>query len=135
MGLRGPKKGERPSGRKPGGMNKDRKTLVEMIEAACGVGYNPVVEMAEIGRTGLQKVFDPITAQQMLDPLTGLPVYKEVGDDIRQSSRKEAAQYLLPKRKAVEMSGPDGDPIDIRCHNDAKAVEALGVMLAELSGE
>lgn len=133
MGLRGPKPGERPSGRKKGALNKDRKTLMEMIEAACGAGYNPVVEMASIGRTGLQKVFDPLTGQQAIDDL-GIPVYREVADDIRHRSRKEAAEYLLPKRKAVEMSGPDGDPIEFRDHNDAKAAAMLGAMLAELDG-
>ena len=39
---------------------------------------------------------------------------RDIGPDLRFLAAKEAAQYIHPKRKAVEHSGPDGGPIDVK---------------------
>ena len=107
--------GARPGTRNGGGRakgtpNKDTKTLRELISQACGEDWNPVVEMAKAARTGLWPVFDPLTGQQQRDEL-GLPVMAPVGDKIRARFAEESSQYLYPKRKAVELTDGDGNPL------------------------
>jgi hypothetical protein len=142
--MAAPKGRPRPvgAGRAKGVPNKSTIELRALIAEKCGADWDPLVEMARIAQTGAQPVWDPITDKQAVitdvDPDTGIsftiPVTIPVSDKVRSMCRKEVAEYLHAKRKAVEMSGPDGDPIELRTHNDAKAIETLGAMLSELDG-
>lgn len=71
----------------------------------------------------------------MIEPLTGRPVLAPVSEKNRIHCCKEVSEYIHAKRKAVEMSGVDGDPIEVVAHNDVKAVETLTAMLGALGDE
>jgi len=46
---------------------------------------------------------------------------------------KELAQYVAPKRKAIEHSGPDGQPIEHTLDADELSTEALrGIILSRV---
>ena len=68
---------EKTGGRTKGGVNKKTADLIEAIKAKFP-NYNPVVAMAEIGNDAKNPI------------------------EIRLSAHKEVAQYMFPKRKAVE---------------------------------
>jgi hypothetical protein len=123
------------AGRQKGTPNKDKTALRDAIAAACGPDWDPVVEMAIIAQTGLQCIYDPTTNAPAIDPVTGLPIKIMVDAKIRAMSRKEVSEYIHAKRKAVEVSGPDGDPFEITMHNDVKALQTMGAMLDALGTE
>lgn len=135
MANPGPKPGTRPSGRPKGAPNKSTLELRAAIAAACGSEWDPLVEMARIGKTGLVAQYDPATGEPMIEPLTGRPVLAPVSEKNRIHCCKEVSEYIHAKRKAVEMSGVDGDPIEVVAHNDVKAVETLTAMLGALGDE
>lgn len=124
MGLRGPKPGERPSGRQKGTPNRRTADLKAAVAAACGEDYDPVVGMARIDKFGLIDVYDPVT-RQLVDVIPVDPV-------LRQRCAKEVAEYLHPKRKAIDISTPPGEEINIRISNDVQASENMKRMLAAL---
>lgn len=78
-------------GRKPGSINK-RTTVLEKCEA---IGLDVFAEMAKIAR-------DPMHEQQFL-------------------MLKELAQYIEPKRKAVEVSGN----LDMRVQQELESLAGL----------
>lgn len=71
---------EKTGGRTKGTPNKRTQELCELMEDKFP-GYNPVVQMA------------------------GIALDKDVEINIRVQCAKEVAQYLYPKRKAVELKG------------------------------
>lgn len=79
---RGAKKGERRGGRLPGTPNRRTKQLVELMEQMFP-GYNPVIQLAEIAQD------------------------ETVDISYRVTCAKELANYLYPKRKAVDLSGKE----------------------------
>ena len=91
--ARGAKPGERPGGRKKGTPNKLTRTVMERVEA---LGVDPIAILAyfadgdttKLGYTG--KGDPPITREMRL------------------KAAIELAQYIAPKRKAIELSDPDG---------------------------
>src|SRR5574343_1669136 len=102
MGLRGPKPGTRPSARQKGTPNKSCLELRAAIAAACGSEWDPLVEMARIGKTGLVAQYDPATGEPMIEPLTGRPILAPVSEKNRIHCCKEVSEYIHAKRKAVE---------------------------------
>lgn len=90
MGLRGPKpgSGQKKGGRAKGTSNKATRDVIEKLEA---LGCDPITGMAEIAALA-----------------------RKSGDlSLAGSMYKELAQYVAPKRKALEVSGNGGDPIQI----------------------
>ena len=83
---RGSKPGERRGGRQKGTPNKDTKALCDRI-AERYPGWDPVEAMAEIAQDDTNDVM------------------------IRLAALKEIAQYIHPKRKAIEHTGKDGAPL------------------------
>jgi len=84
-----------PAGRKPGVKNRGPAELVERMQREMkekfGIEkYDPVIALAEIANT-------------LTNPL-----------DIRTTAHKEAAKYIRPQLKAVEITG------DIDVHMEAK---------------
>lgn len=83
--------GKRPgAGRKKGVPNKDKRALMDRIQALFP-GYHPVVAMAVIANDD-----------------SG-----EVDLSMRFQAHKEVAQYVEPKRKAVEHTGEGGGPVKV----------------------
>lgn len=105
---RGAKKGERRGGRQKGTPNK-RTLLFETVREACEAqGYSPVETLIEIA--------------------------KNAGNDagVRGRAAAELCSYLFPKRKAVEVSGMGGSPIE-HSHSIHAGESALERITGELS--
>ena len=91
----GSKPGERRGGRKKGTPNKRTASVQEKLDK---IGLDPIEAMAQLVKDEL-----------------------EMGDDkdkgLIKDLLKELAQYVAPKRKAVEVaaevSGPEGGPIEV----------------------
>lgn len=82
----GSKPGERRGGRKKGTPNKKNQALADRLKE---LGCDPIEDMAKVS-------FEA----------------KANGDwNLLLSASKELAQYVYPKRKAVEVTGEDGGPI------------------------
>lgn len=71
------------AGRKKNVPNKDKRELVDRLNKKFP-NWDPVMAMAEMAND------------------------KKNGIDLRFAASKEVAQYIHPKRKAIEHSGPDG---------------------------
>ena len=78
--------GKKTGGRQKGTPNKDTQALQERI-AQRYPGWDPVEAMAEIAQDDTNDVM------------------------IRLAALKEIAQYIHPKRKAIEHTGKDGAPL------------------------
>ena len=126
MAKPGPVPGTKHTGRPKGSPNVSTLFLKKAIAAACGEDWDPVVAMATIAKKGTIPT---------LNPNTGLYEETPVNDKIRQTCLKEVAEYVHAKRRAVEVTGADGDPIEIVAHNDTKAEEALLAMRCALDVE
>lgn len=96
MGARGPQPG--CGGRTKGIPNKKTQDLADLIEAACP-GFNPVIAMAKIAHLGTINSFVPDEQGQYHW------VTERIGTEHRAKCLTEVAQYIAPKRKAVEHSG------------------------------
>src|SRR5829696_6196646 len=81
---RGAKAGERRGGRQRGTPNKKTQTVADTL---AELGCNPIEGMAKIA----------------------MDEQAELG--LRAQMYKELAQYVAPKRKAVEVTGEDGGPV------------------------
>lgn len=109
------------AGRKKGTPNKNTFELRAAIAAACGADWDPLVAMSRIGKTGFADRYEPDEETGGLKFVGFLPVSEKT----RSSCLKEVSEYIHAKRKAVELSGPDGDPMQMTLHNDLKAQDAL----------
>ena len=109
---RGSKKGEHRGGRQKGTPNKRTLELREALEAAGLNDENhPVVMMFRV-YTG------EITMPVVVRKTDGDDSWNEVEDvplapAVRVKCMSEVAQYLEPKRKAIELSSPDGKPLEV----------------------
>lgn len=102
------KKGDkRPegAGRRKGVPNRNKAELAERVKAKIqerfGIeDYDPVTAMAEIAN----------------DP--------EADVALRMRAHAEVAQYLAPKRRAIEHTGEDGAPIEVKMEVVDKLIDA-----------
>jgi hypothetical protein len=124
-GRPGPAPGNRGGGRQKGTPNKDTRDVLAHLAA---LGCDPIAGMAQIamcnvpclnckgsgeasyrdGKTvpdGSEGAVKSFCLRCLGDGLEPVPV------DLRAKMFAELAQYVAPKRKAVEHSGPDGDAI------------------------
>ena len=70
-----------------GSPNKNKQALLKMLELRYP-DYHPVIELVEIAMD------------------------KENDINTRLNANKEVAQYIVPKLKAIEVTGSDGGPIE-----------------------
>lgn len=94
------------AGRKPGSPNKGTRDLQERMQAAvlerCGLAdYDPVIELA-------------IIANDKSNPV-----------EVRGSAHKSVAPYIHAQRKAVEVTGAGGEPIEMKISLIDRIVSAL----------
>lgn len=86
-------KGVRIGGRQKGTLNKKVQDLHDRAKA-IGVDPLDVLFMIAAGDAASLKETSPITLEQ------------------RMRAASECVQYLYAKRKATELSGPDGEPVE-----------------------
>ena len=79
-------KGLKTGGRKSGTPNRRTQNIEEKLDA---MGCDPILGMAKIAIDSRQPI------------------------ELRAAMFKELAQYVAPKRKAIEVSGPDGDALTL----------------------
>ena len=98
-------------GRQKGTLNKDTRTVKDLVAKACGEDWDPVSEMARIAKEGYWTIYDPDTGLPAIDPKTGKVVKQLVDSKIRARFHEESAGYIHAKRKAVELSGDPNNPL------------------------
>lgn len=111
MGTKGPKPGgpRTPgSGRKKGTLNKSTQTLEEKCKALGCDPFEILVRFAMgdwkgLGYGAMYRVIG-MTRGDNPEPIEELTI--EPG--LRQKAAAEAAKYLHPQRKAIEVSNPEG---------------------------
>ena len=112
MGIRGPKPGTpRAGGREKGTPNKKTVELQDRVKKF----------MKEQGITN----FDPLVA------LAGIAVDKATPLKLKVESLKELAQYLHPKRRAVEISGEQ----TINVQEKEKKLKEIDDLLEEIEAK
>lgn len=129
---RGSKPGERRGGRKKGTPNKPCHDIADKLQR---LGCDPIEGMARIALGDVDCPFCQAAGMVADAPCamcfgTGKEPIKA---DLRGKMFAELAQYIHPKRKAVEVTGPDNGPIqhehavDLRSLTDDQlaALEAL----------
>ena len=75
-----------PAGRPKGSANKNKQALLLMLQDKFP-DYHPIMEMAAIANDETQKI------------------------ELRANMHKEIAHYVVPKRKAVEITGDLDEPL------------------------
>jgi len=112
MGIRGPKPGNpRIGGRQKGTPNKKTAEIQERVKKF----------MEQMG----VKNFDPLMA------LAGIAVDKGTPLKLKVDALKEIAQYMHPKRRAVEISGEQ----TINVQEKQKKIKELDDLLNEIEDE
>jgi len=102
--------GMRHGGRSKGTPNKKTQEVQRMLE---GLGCDPLEGMARIAMNDVACGCEGEPTPEGKDPCalcngTGQEV---VSLDLRAQMFKELAQYVAPKRKAIEHTGPQGEPV------------------------
>ena len=105
----GSKPGEHRGGRGPGVPNK--KT-VELNEALAAAGYDPERDNPV---TWMVRVYKGEVTMPVVVKTEAGNIVRDVAlePSLRVKCMGEVAQYLFPKRKAVELSGPDGEAVAV----------------------
>ncbi|OHD16054.1 MAG: hypothetical protein A2Y38_12395 [Spirochaetes bacterium GWB1_59_5] len=111
MAGRGSPPGVKYGGREKGTPNKSKNEVLDLISAACP-GWNPLQAMARAAMTGHFAEYDPVTLEPLVDELTGRPKTTAVSDKTRGTLLKEVNEYCYAKRKAVEVTGADGEDLN-----------------------
>lgn len=124
--MRGCKPGERRGGRVKGQPN--RKTI-EVAETLARLKCDPIAGMARIangdvdcgvchgkGRTKYQPARGEAIAERTCESCYGSGK-ERISPELKGKMHAELAQYLLPKRKAIEVSGPGGGPLLVEILN------------------
>lgn len=101
------------SGRKKGTLNKG---TYEVREKLAKLGCDPIEGMARIAldcESGFIKKLRKIV-ESGADEVRVNEIQNALKDmNLAGSMYKELAQYVAPKRKAVELSGNDGNPVEM----------------------
>ena len=118
----GSKPGERRGGRKKGTPNKETRTLQEKLDS---LGCDPIEGMALIasgkvpcgvchgeGKTRYKVPGTNKVGERLCESCYGT-LLEHISPDLRGRMYAEIAQYLLPKRKALEVTGADGGPLQV----------------------
>lgn len=96
------------AGRKKGTPNKDTRTLQEK---AAALGCDPFEVLIYFAKGDWEALGYKNSERVVSTSENGVTTAPVISAELRQKSAKDACEYLYPKRKAVEVSGPDGgDP-------------------------
>jgi hypothetical protein len=125
-------------GRKKGTPNKITLDLIALLEEK---GFNPAAKLVLVYRKAAkewerhEEIFDAIQSKRIsfeMTPLTETKAPTYLG--IMEKAASELMQYVYPKRKAVEVSGPGGGPIetkDVSSLTDEQLDAELGRLMAK----
>lgn len=94
------------AGRKKGTLNKANKSMQEKLDA---LGCDPIEGMARIAVDCETAFTDKLKALVEGGDIDIPGLYKDL--NLAGQMYKELAQYVAPKRKAIEHTGADGGPI------------------------
>lgn len=101
--------GVRVGGRQKGTPNRDKNALIELLKAECKNYRDPIVILADIacGEPVVTRVWVPPIMDGARVVENGSYQERMVYPDLDQqaSCAKEVAQYIHPKRKAIEVTG------------------------------
>lgn len=103
--MAGSRPGERRGGRKKGTPNKKTLATIGFVEAITQI--DPLQFLADVVNDDVSRVKPKVVTMDGI--LVELPNFTL---EHRMKAAVELAQYLHPKRKAIEHSGPDGGPIE-----------------------
>ena len=97
-------------GRKKGTPNKNRQVL---LDKAKELGVDPF-QILLLFAKGDWKALGYDSAETVTAiTKDGQKIFADrISPELRQKSAKDASEYLYPKRKAVELTGEDGGPVD-----------------------
>lgn len=110
--MPGPPKGVRIGGRQKGTPNKEVKSLRAIAES---LGVNPFEFLLRFAKGDWKGLGYDSPTRIVSYTQSGEAIYDDViKPEIRFKAASEATQYLEPKRKAIEHSGPGGGPIESR---------------------
>lgn len=116
--MAAPKGHPRWGGRKTGTLNKDKVSALEKAEA---LGVDPFVILLYFA-AGDWKALGYEAKTKLVPTKEGVIEVDQIPSELRQKSAKDACEYVCPKLKAIEHSGPDGkSPFD----SFAKMVERV----------
>jgi hypothetical protein len=110
------------SGRPKGGMNKRTADLVELAEK---LGCNPVEVLLRFAMNDWKGLGYESETRFLQDGLKGEKEIMHIPPETRMKAAAEAAQYLYPKRKAVEHSAADGQPLFNTLTDLVKSVSSM----------
>ena len=101
-------KGVRIAGRQKGTPNKKTVELMELTEK---LGCNPFEMLLLFAKGDHEALGLPeVTVVSVTE--SGEPIERlTISPELRQKSAKDACEYLFPKRKAVEVTGKDGEKL------------------------
>lgn len=91
------------AGRKSGSVNLRTQDLVDLLES---LNYSPVAKLIEVGAKA-EAAYEK--ASTSTDQLTRSTAHSYLR--IAQSSASDLMPYLFPKRRAVEHTGAEGQPL------------------------
>lgn len=114
------------AGRKPGAPNKKTVELADRIKEVCGEDFDPVIGMALLAKDEIEA----LNSGSVVDPEELREAAEEAASDNNQKmtalikrlcaskgfaldALKEVAPYVHAKRKAVELTGEGGGPLDM----------------------
>lgn len=133
--ARGPR-GVKTGGRKPGTPNKRTQDLTEILDEK---GFCPAAELVRTYRRASRhfKIYDDLLKRMVLaiegedadEIFRAVKTASSFAEDapayltIAEHAAKELMQYKFPKRKAIELTGKDGGPLDpyLRMTSDERA--------------
>jgi len=104
----GPKKGQRFGGRKKGTPNRDTQTLAEKAKEIGADPFETLILFAKGDWSALG--YD---SEYQIKVTKGGETVNEftISPELRKSAASDACQYLYPKRKALEVTGAEGQPL------------------------
>jgi hypothetical protein len=102
------KDGKKTGGRQKGTPNKKTQDVMEVCER---LGLNPIEVLARFALGDWNGLGYESAQIEVNHTEYGSVLKYTIDPGVRSKCAAELASYIFPKRKAIEHSGPDGDPL------------------------
>lgn len=110
-----------PNGRPKGSPNKKTEELQDLADR---LGCNPFEVLLKFAMNDWKGLGYDTETRELMGPRGPVEIM-HVSPETRMKAAAEAAQYLFPKRKAIEHTGKDGDPLFTTFTDLVKSVSNL----------